>query len=227
VLLHAGDTARRLLLAISPALFPGNPSWGERVAVTGYWFLDEPEPPPDGELSRFLAAGDPPVVITFGSMVGFDARKVIASLVAGLGGRRAVLQAGFAGLGEGGMLPASIHRTGFVPHGWLFARAACVVHHGGAGTTASALRAGVPQIIVWHLGDQPAWGKLVAARGLGVKPLHHRRLTSQWLDRALTQVLASEEMRQRAKRHAEHLRAERGLEVAVREVEAAFDGSRR
>jgi UDP:flavonoid glycosyltransferase YjiC (YdhE family) len=93
------------------------------------------------ELAAFLQ-GEPPIVIGFGSMTGFDAVAMTRAVVAAVRGleRKVVLQSGWAGLGDVD-LPPNVIRAGFVPHAWLHERAACVVHHGGAGTTASALRA--------------------------------------------------------------------------------------
>jgi hypothetical protein len=85
-------------------------------------------------LRAFVEAGAPPAVITFGSMAGIDARRQTAILCEAMetASARAVVQMGWASLGEGA-LPPSVFRAGFVPRDWLFARATCVVHHGGAG----------------------------------------------------------------------------------------------
>jgi sterol 3beta-glucosyltransferase len=220
VLLGANDRAARILLAISPSLLARDSLWDERVCLTGYWFLDESERPPEPALERFVQEGEPKVVVTLGSMTGFNAATVMRAIVEGLNGRRAVVQAGAAGLGASEPVPDNIHVAGFVPHAWLFSRAACVVHHGGAGTTAAAMRAGVPQIIVWHLGDQVAWGRLVAQKGLGPKPLAHGKLTGRWLRATLDRVLADGPMRARARAQAEVLAGERGLDAAVIAIES-------
>ena len=132
------------LLAVSPALVPTDPLWPEqRVTQTGYWFLDVPDFTPPSQLADFVAEGPPPVVVTFGSMAGPDARLQTEAIVGALTrlGRRAILQAGWNQLGQAD-LPSHILRVDYVPHDWLFPRAACVVHHGGAGTTAAVVRAG-------------------------------------------------------------------------------------
>ena len=68
-------------------------------------------------------------------------------------------------------------RAGAVPHRWLFPRASAVIHHGGAGTTAAVMRAGVPSAVVWFLGDQPTWGTRIARLGVGTagRPRHRGR----------------------------------------------------
>lgn len=222
VFLSAVDAPLGTLLAVSPALVPMDPRWErQHVIQTGYWFLDRSEFTPPSDLAEFVAAGEPPVVITFGSMVGPDPRAQTAALVEAVRrtGRRAVLQAGWNKLGDE-RLPKTIHRAQYVPHDWLFPRAACVVHHGGAGTTAAVLRAGVPQVIVHHFGDQVIWGKLVARRGLGAPPISHHSLDADKLSAALHAVLGSVRMSERAREMGERVRAEDGLGAAVQAIEA-------
>lgn len=210
------------LLAVSPALVPTDPRWDEqRVIQTGYWFLDRSEFTPPSDLAEFVSAGEPPLVITFGSMAGTDAKAQTASVVEAIQrtGRRAVLQAGWSQLGEGA-LPKTILRAQYVPHDWLFPRAAGVVHHGGAGTTAAVLRAGVPHVVVHHLADQVHWGRLLARRGLAAPPISHHKLDADSLSAALHAVLGSAGMSERARAMGERVRAEDGLGAAVLAIEA-------
>jgi len=207
------------LLAVSPLVIPRDPLWPDSYIGTGYWFLEEPTFEPDPDLAEFVAA-EPPVVVTFGSMAGVDARAQTEEIVNGLGrlGRPVVLQAGWANLGEG-PLPDHVRRVGFVPHGWLFSRAACVVHHGGAGTSAAALRAGVPQVVVWHMGDQPVWGKLMQRLGVAPRARSHRKLEGGWLAATVKEVLSNDGMRRRASMLGEAIRGEDGVGTAVRLIE--------
>jgi UDP:flavonoid glycosyltransferase YjiC (YdhE family) len=117
--------------------------------------------------------------------------------------------------------------VGFVPHAWLFQRAACVVHHGGAGTTAAALRAGVPQAIVPHLGDQSIWGRKVAELGVGPKPRARRAADARWLRRVIERMLADADMRSRAERLGADIRSENGVANAVRAIEVAVESHAR
>ena len=87
-----------------------------------------------------------------------------------MSGQRAILLSGWAGLGEM-QLPKSVLQLPAAPHSWLFPQMAAVVHHGGAGTTAAGLRAGIPSILVPHFADQPFWGQRIAALGVGPKPV--------------------------------------------------------
>jgi UDP:flavonoid glycosyltransferase YjiC (YdhE family) len=209
---------------VSPAFVPPDPLWQGRVVQTGYWFLDMPHFEPDPELAAFLAAGEPPLVISFGSMVNADPRRTTALLCEAVErvGCRALIQAGWAGLGEG-PLPPNVRRIDFVPHDWLFPRASGVIHHGGAGTTAAVLRAGVPQAVVWHLGDQPAWGKLLHKRGLApAAPLWQGALNVDWLTRVMRALRSDPGLRGQAATVGARIRQEEGVRQAVTALEASL-----
>ena len=158
-----------VLYCFSPAVIPPAPDWDDKTHVTGYWFLDPPAGwSPAPELSAFLQAGPPPVFVGFGSMPDRDphaATQIVLEAVS-LAGQRAILGAGWGGLRPTD-LPESVLMVDSVPFSWLFSRVSAVVHHGGAGTTAWGLRAGVPAVIVPYFADQPFWGRRVAATGCG------------------------------------------------------------
>jgi sterol 3beta-glucosyltransferase len=210
------------LIAVSPRVIAPDPDWPPHYESTGYWNLPEPRFEPDPELAAFMQEGTSPIVITFGSMVGVDAAQLTRTLVEAVAasGRRAVLQAGWAGLGRG-VLSRDLLAVDFVPHDWLFARAACVVHHGGAGTTAAALRAGKPQVIVYHLGDQQFWCRHMQRLGVSRAGVTHERFSAAWLSRSLRRTLADHELGTRAARLGAALSTEDGVTQAVRAIERA------
>lgn len=127
-------------------------------------------------------------------------------------GVRVVLHAGSAGLASHD--DEWVHAVESVPHGWLFPRMAGVVHHGGAGTTAAALRAGVPQAVVAHIGDQPYWGRRVWELGVAARPVRRHRLSVEWLTEVL-RGFARGEAASRAALVGEAIRAEDGVGRAV------------
>ena len=92
---------------------------------------------------------------------------------------------------------------------------AAVVHHGGAGTTAAGLRAGVPSIIVPFFADQPFWGARVAELGVGPKPIPRKNLTVEQLSQAIQMAVTNNAMRQRAANLGAKIRAEDGVARAV------------
>ncbi len=212
-----------LLFAYSPVVLPRPADWSApHIHVTGYLFLDAPEtyrPPP--ALVDFLAAGEPPICVTFGSMVNREARRIDAIVRATLArtGRRGIVLTGWGGSQSAGPT-ADLLYLDAAPHDWLFPRCAAVIHHGGAGTTAAGLRAGIPNIVVPHAADQPFWARRVAAIGAGPAPLDLKRLSVDSLSAALVQASAPE-MRARAQAIGQAIRAEDGVGAAVRVIEAA------
>ncbi|HZG69876.1 MAG TPA: glycosyltransferase, partial [Herpetosiphonaceae bacterium] len=190
-----------------------------------YWFLDDSEawtPPPD--LLAFLAAGAPPVYVGFGSMAGRDPASTTRIVLEAVerSGQRAVIATGWGGLVTGSV-PESVHVIEAVRHDWLFPRVAAVVHHGGAGTTAEGLRAGIPTVICPFFGDQPFWGRRIHALGLGPEPIQQKRMTSGQLAEAIRTAATDPNMRRRAAEVGAQIRSERGVEQAVRILEASLD----
>ncbi|WP_437634063.1 glycosyltransferase [Sorangium sp. So ce854] len=152
-------------LAADPVLGPPPATPGAQVTQTGAWLLPDPTPLVP-ELEAFLAAGERPVYVGFGSMPVDQqtGRSVIEAVRAA--GRRVVLSQGWAELARVDDAADCI-AIGDVNHQALFPRVAAVVHHGGAGTATTAARAGVPQVIVPMFSDQPYWASRVRALGVG------------------------------------------------------------
>jgi len=212
------------LYAYSPHVVPTPPDWGDSVHVTGYWFLDHCttwQPPHD--LAQFLEAGPPPVYIGFGSMAGRDAAKTTAIVLGALrdAGVRAVLTTGIGGL-EVTEAQDDVFLLKEAPHEWLFPRMAAIVHHGGAGTTAAAFRAGRPQLVCPFFGDQPFWGRRVAALGVGTPPLPQKKLSIERLALAITTITSDAAMQHRATELGKQIRAEDGVGRAVALINSAL-----
>ena len=208
---------RLILYGYSPSLLPKPPDWGDRIHVTGYWFLDRPsewQPPTD--LSDFLNAGKPPVYIGFGSMFIRDAEETTALIVRALAvsGQRGVLLTGRNGLSRAN-LPDYVFDIVSIPHDWLFPRMAAIVYHGGAGTTGAALRAGVPSVTVPFFGDQPFWGRQIFRLGVGTRPIPRERLTTERLADAIRVAISDRDMRGRAAALGQRICVEDGVARAV------------
>ncbi|MGI8767597.1 MAG: glycosyltransferase, partial [Propionibacteriaceae bacterium] len=110
-----------------------------------------------------------------------------------------------------------------VPHEWLFPRMRAVVHHGGAGTTAAAFRAGIPQGIIPHIADRPYWGRRVHALGVGPEAVARHRLTVQGLTGMVTQLTSIPTMALRAADLGSRLLAEDGVSTAVETILRLLD----
>jgi sterol 3beta-glucosyltransferase len=205
------------LYGFSSSVIPRPADWGPEIALTGYWFLDrDTRWQPPAALEAFLAAGPPPICVGFGSMPSPDpsalAREVVRAL--GVAGQRGLLLSGWGAL-AGVELPETVFALEGAPHDWLFPRVAAVVHHGGAGTTSAALRAGVPSLVVPFMADQRFWGERVAALGAGPGPFPRRKLDAQRFGAALRALVGNPRHREGAQRAAAALASEDGVARAV------------
>ena len=215
---HAHKRRLPVLYGFSEAVVPRPPDWGPWLHITGYWFHGaDPGWQPRADLRRFLDQGDPPVVVTFGSMTRGDPSRLtrIAAQALRLAGRRGVLV---------GPLDPVVHsdrlfHVSEIPHHWLFPKAAAVVHHGGAGTAAAALRAGVPNITVPYFADQPFWAERIRALPAGPDPLPRRTLTPERLAAAINHATSDQRILDGARRISRRLRQEDGLTRAVQTIE--------
>jgi sterol 3beta-glucosyltransferase len=175
--------------AFSTAVVPRPSDWPASQQVIGYlWPARPPAWTPPRALADFLAAGPPPAFIGFGSMAPGTGTRLTTPLIKAIraAGLRAIIQSGWADL----EIPESddILPVGPLPHDWLFPRTSAVVHHAGAGTTAAALRAGVPAIPVPVLADQPFWARRLHTLGVSPAPIPFRHLTAANLARALRET---------------------------------------
>lgn len=202
-------------------VLPDAPDWGDHIQVTGFWFLEAAADwTPPSSLVDFLKVGPPPVYIGFGSMGSRNPEEAtrLTLKAVELSGQRAVLASGWGGLSSAD-LPDQVYMLSSVPHSWLFPQMAAVVHHGGVGTTAAGLRAGVPSIVVPFMADQPYWGQRVHDLGVGPAPIPRKRLTAENLAAAITQAVSDAGMRQRAAALGEQIRSEDGIRAAVQMIE--------
>ncbi|WP_411127881.1 glycosyltransferase [Streptomyces sp. x-19] len=219
-----GAGSRPVLHGFSPLVVPRPADWPSQVAVAGYWWPARPHGwRPPAELVDFLQAGPPPVFVGFGSMAPGQGERLGELVTAAVArtGMRAVVQAGWAGLGAVG---DDILAIGDVPHDWLFPRTAAVVHHAGAGTTAAGLRAGVPAVPVPVMADQPFWAARLHQLGVAPRPLPFDELTAEALGAAITACVTVPALRQRAAELARRITAEDGAAAVLAYVAAACDG---
>jgi UDP:flavonoid glycosyltransferase YjiC (YdhE family) len=196
-----------VLCAFSPAVVPRPADWGPNVHMTGFWHHEQPLWKPPQRLLDFLDNGPAPVYVGFGSMKTGDP-EATDRLV-----RDALRRAGLRGVlaGDPATSDDDMLVIGDTPHDWLFPRMAAVVHHGGAGTTASALRAGVPSLVCPFFGDQPYWADRVHSLGVGPEPLPSRRLTVPSLAARLRAVAGDGRHAKAARRLGRALTAENGV----------------
>ncbi|KAF2182548.1 glycosyltransferase family 1 protein [Zopfia rhizophila CBS 207.26] len=197
----------------SPALIPKPKDWAHHISISGFYFLSLAQNyTPDPALAAFLAAGEPPVYIGFGSIVVDDPNAMTNMIFDAVKktGRRALVSKGWGGLGADELgIPDGVFMLGNVPHDWLFKHVSCVVHHGGAGTTAAGIAAGRPTVVVPFFGDQPFWGAMTAKAGAGPLPIPYKDLTSDKLAEAIQEALKPESL-ERAQELCHKISQERG-----------------
>jgi sterol 3beta-glucosyltransferase len=202
----------------SQHVLPRPADWPDNSQVTGYWFFDQTEWRRPEALSQFLTAGPKPVYIGFGSMVSSSARAFTQTVLDAVkkSGRRAVLATGWGGLdGEEGPQDEQIFFLRHAPHDCLFPLMSAAVHHGGAGTAAAAVRAGIPSVIVPFFGDQPFWARCLNRQGVAPLALERKSLTADGLASALA-ATQQPTMIQMAAALGRAVRAEDGIGEAVR-----------
>ena len=185
------------------------------VIQTGYMHLKQPDQHLP-ELEAFLSAGPPPVYAGFGSMPIKDQVRTVSIIVeaARLSGQRAVIGKFWPEPSEFSNVKNIFFITKY-PHLKLFPHMAAVIHHGGAGTTATAAISGVPQIIVPHLLDQYYWGHQIHQSNLGPAPIWRSRLTSKKLAAAIHKCLSNKSLLQKAKETSNSIKQQDSLEFSV------------
>ena len=187
----------------------------QHTVQTGYLHLDQPKQALPA-LETFLGAGPPPVYCGFGSMPKKDQLRLVPAIVKAL--RRAGVRMVLARLWDD---PLSVEESDDLfyiqkyPHLDLFPRMALVIHHGGAGTTATAAISGVPQVVVPHALDQFHWGYRIWKKGLGPKPVSRLCLTPGNLTHAVNHCLSRPGYRHRAGQVAAQIRRTDSLTSAV------------
>ncbi|KAL1918991.1 uncharacterized protein VTP21DRAFT_2372 [Calcarisporiella thermophila] len=223
------------LYAFSPTIVPHPPDWMDWIHTTGYWFLEQSErdwsPPEDLELflENARAENRPLVYIGFGSILVDDPDQLTETIIEAVKrvGVRAIVCKGWsARMQEKNSsiknkvadkklekAPDFIYNIDSIPHDWLFPRIHAVVHHGGAGTTAAGLLAGVPTIIKPFFGDQFFWGDRIQEMGLGVCV---KKLTVEKLADAILTVTTDVKIIGRARQISEQIRQENGVKNAIR-----------
>ena len=206
-----------VLHAFSQYVVPRPQDWPTDAHLTGYWFTrhDNDWQPPE-QWEEFLDTDEPVVYVGFGSMAG-NQPDWLGSIVLEalkLAKVRAVIASGWGGL-EFDQLPDRVLHIDHAPHEWLFVKMKAIIHHGGAGTTAAALRAGCPSIICPFIVDQPFWGWRIHKLGLGSQPIEQKKLNPQHLAQAIKFVTTNEDIQRNVKAISHKINSEQGVANAI------------
>ncbi len=215
---HVFEDCPQVIAADEP-LFPPDPAWQGRYPYANFIYFEDPQPL-DPDLDAWLRDGEPPVFVGFGSMSGEGTQRIEAMIIEAVAatGRRCIVGAGWAGLGGAGALPAHWRVVRDAPHALLFPRMAVVVHHGGSGTTAQALRAGVPQVLLPLILDQFHHAHRLHLAGLIPRPVRMEHITAPELTAAIQAALALPRDPMQVVAH--RLRASSAVQQIVGRVEA-------
>ncbi|MFO0695285.1 MAG: glycosyltransferase [Polyangiales bacterium] len=224
------NPAAMTLTCVSPTLVPRPDDWDDFQRVPGFF-----EIPADAqgwalpsELRAFLDAGEPPLLMGFGSMLAIpndDTKHCVRVLVeaASLAGCRALVQAPWELLPDV-ETPPNVFRLGRAPHALVLPHCSAFVHHGGAGTTHTACLAGKPSVIVPFLGDQFFWAERLRSLGIAKAPVPRRSLTAAKLAKAIRALLADPRAFERARAIGRAMAEEEGVSRAVGWIEEVRRG---
>jgi len=209
------------LYSWSPLVLPKPDDWMPHLHVTGYWFLDTTVDKqwwtPSNEIIKFVKQKPKPLYIGFGSMTANNStyssimQVMFEALI--LTGQRAIVMRG--DMGNHHHYPPNVFVVDSIPHDWLFPQVAAVIHHGGAGTTAAGLRAGVPTMIVPFFGDQFFWANQIEKLGVGVPYIVPQQLTPDNVSRSIIRLLNDEQMIKFARVLGTQIRQENGVTRAL------------
>jgi sterol 3beta-glucosyltransferase len=211
------------IVAASESLISRPADWAENIQMTG--FLNLPSTDSNDwkmaeDLKVFVDAGEPPVYMTFGSCIQFDLEASTQLIVeaARLSGKRAIIQSDWSNLKK----PAdpNIYCIENAPHSKIFPHCSLIVHHGGAGTTQSALLAGKPSVVVAHGFDQSYWGKQLEINGVSGNVLNRNGITADELAKEINFISESQSASQKAAQIGEFMRDENGVKKVIELIDS-------
>lgn len=210
------------LVAVDPVFCPKPNHWPKQHQITGFLKLsDDVEDwhcPPT--LNTFLAQGDKPVYMTFGSLQQAVPEWSMNLFMEAceIANCRAIIQSSSECYPPGSRL-GRIYFIGKHPHPPVFKQCAAIVHHGGAGTSHTSTRCGRPSIVIPFMDEQLFWGFQLYRQGLGPKPLPAKKATAQKLAAKIRQTLATMEFSKQAQKQAATIKPGLGVDQAITTIE--------
>lgn len=206
-------TDHPILWGVSPSLLPQPADYPPTTYMCGQWLPRATDWAPPADLRDFLAAGEPPLYLGFGSMAGLMQPRLLQELIAGIAGRRALFYPGWSRIGAAD-LPANFLVVRDTPHDWLLPRTSLVIHHGGAGTSHSAARSGRPSIVVPFAGDQFFWADRLRRRGVAPAAINAKNVRAAKVAESIA-FAERAEVRDRAATLGAEMARENGLSRAL------------
>lgn len=197
--------------AISPSLFPRPAYWPYPAQVVGYYERDKTENwQPDEELVTFLERHKNIVFITFGSMSNSNPREKTRIIVNVLTRNKipAIINTSWGGLEQTDECPDNIHFVSNIPYDWIFPKMDAVIHHGGSGTTHTALKYACPSLIIPHILDQFFWNNIISKLHLGPKGISIKNLNEKNFESKLLDLMTNESYKRNTRIISENMKAE-------------------
>ncbi|MBN8589891.1 MAG: glycosyltransferase family 1 protein [Rhodothermia bacterium] len=221
------------IYGISSAFLPVPKDFPKRVKFTGFW-LGTSKTELTNDVVEFLNEGEPPLLLTFGSMPfksKFDLQSVLLKLSIELGIRIIVVRGWGLDQTEKLENQPNIKVIASAPYEKLFPLTKAIIHHGGIGTTAECLRAGKPFMIcpiLYPIGDQKFWGQHAYKRGLAVEPIPIKKMTEKMFLAGVQELLTRQQLYENAKQMQVFINDENGLQKTIEEIErhCAFSPNR-
>ena len=171
-----------IIYPISPSLFIDTKELEEKVYLSGFPVLDDGSSL-DEETEEFLRNGQKPIIVTFSSMPLNDSQSFLKKIVASLSasGNRGIIITGNSGIKMSSSTNILVKE--FLPHDAIFGRTKGILHHGGVGTMAAALRSGRPQVMMPFQVDQPFWAKRLYELNYSLRPLKETDSEEEFMNR--------------------------------------------
>ena len=208
----------KTLYSISENLFPRPDNWSDHVHITG--FLERNRTlnwTPDSELVNFLDHHRKVLFITFGSMTNGDPEGKTHALVEVLNTYQipAIINTSWGGLQQIEGCPGHILFVNNIPYDWIFPKVYAVVHHGGSGTTHTAVKYGCPSLIIPHIVDQFFWNNRIAFLKLGPKGVAVNKLNTSSLTTLLVDLWQNQSYKENVLKMSQQMNKERSPEKVL------------
>ncbi len=201
----------KTLYAISPSLFPRPDYWPFPAQVVGYYERDKTVNwQPDEGLVQFLETHEKIVFITFGSMSNSNPKEKTRIIVDILkkNSISAIINTSWGGLEVMGEPPDNIYFVNNIPYDWMFPKVYAVIHHGGSGTTHTALKYACPSLLIPHILDQFFWNKIISKLQLGPEGMSIKNLNEKNFESKLLDLMNNESYKMNTKLISEKMNAE-------------------
>jgi UDP:flavonoid glycosyltransferase YjiC (YdhE family) len=214
-----------ILYQFSSQVIPLPSDWNQpNLYITGNWFIEEEEEyRPSSDLFNFLKDKEKPIYIGFGSMVMRNPQQIAELLIEAINAtkQRAIIASSWSNLEQFIDREKNPHifvSSDYIPFNWLFPQTKLLIHHGGSGTTALGLKAGIPQILTPFFADQPAWAEKLVNLGVSSDFIPFKKLSSQELTTAIKSTINNPSIYDKAQKIKNLIERENGVKVAADKI---------